>query len=177
MENNISKKLVASLETRADKEVLYICEHHLDNRDHWTPLIYNRELDKMVCPKCNAQYGLFMGIQVLWTKELEDKAIMYAQKLAGPNGYVVKEKTMEADFVHPTPLSEAPTRPEPPKNFEQDLHDFIVTWKHTHAVNDGHNHSRASKVLFDLYSAKAQVGWTDMQIKQYFGIPISKNFI
>jgi hypothetical protein len=175
MENNISKKLVASLETRADKEVMYICEHHLDNREHWTPLIYNRDLDKMICPKCNAQYGIFSGVQVLWTRELEQKAINYAQNIVGPYGKVIKEKTME--FTHDTPLEQAPVKPEPPKSFEQLLHDFIMNWKATHPMNDGHDHSRSSKVLFDLYSAKAQVGWTDFQIKQYFGIPINKNFI
>lgn len=170
MENSILKA-----SQKADKEVMYICEHHVEFKSHWTPLIYNRNIDKMVCPKCNAQYGLFTGFQVLWTKELEEKAIHYAKKLAGPGGSVVKEKTPE--FTHDTPLEQAPTRPQPPKSFEQLLHDFIVNWKANNPMNDGHDHSRSSKVLFDLYSAKAQVGWTDFQIKQYFDIPSNKNFI
>ena len=168
MENRILKA-----SEKADKEVMYICDHHLDNRNQWTPLIYNREQDRMICPECGARYTLFTGTQVLWTKELEEKAIMYAQKLAGPGGTVIKDKTMESSFTHPTPLQEAPTRPEPPKNFEQKLHDFVLDWKRNNPTQDGHQHACASKVLFDMYSKLAQRGWTDFQIKQYFNI---KNF-
>jgi len=155
---------------KADWNVMYICEHHLESRDQWTPLIYNRDLDKSICPECNAQYTMFTGTQVLWSRELEQKALQYAQKLAGPNGDVIKEKTLESSFTHPTPLSEAPTRPEPPKNFEQHLHDFVVQWKQSNSKTDGHHHANASRILFDLYSEKASKGWDDYQIKQYFGI-------
>ena len=177
MENNISKKLVASLETRADKEVMYICDHHLESREHWTPLIYNRELDKMICPVCGAHYGLFMGTQVLWTRELEDKAVRYAQRLAGTSGTVIKEKTMESSFTHRAPLSEAPTRPEPPKEFYQLLYDFIINWKNNSPMRDGMQHANASKILFEMYSSLSQRGWTDLQIKQYFNIPMNQDFI
>jgi len=170
MENSISKA-----SQKADKEVMYICENHLVKKEYWVPLIYNRELDKMICPKCNAQYSIFSGAQVRWTKELEQKAFNYARNLVGPKGRVIKEKTLE--FTHDTPLEQAPAKPEPSKSFEQLLHDFITNWKENNPMNDGHDHSRSSKVLFDLYSAKAQVGWTDFQIKQYFGIPTNKNLI
>jgi hypothetical protein len=156
-------------EKKADKEVLYICEHHLDKKEHWTPLIYNRELDKSICPKCNARYNMFTGLQVLWTKELEEKAIHYATIMSN-GGNVVKEKFLESE-PHPTPLETAPEKPEPKKNFEQQLHDWIIDWKNHNPTDDHSNHSRASKVLFDLYSDKAQRGWSDFQIKQYFNIP------
>lgn len=172
MENNTSKK---------DKGVMYICNNHLENKTHWTPLLYNNFIDKMVCPKCNAQYDLFMGSQVLWSEELEQKvnhySRRYAWKYVKPIATIQNNGNMHTSFTHDTPLEQAPAKPEPSKSFEQLLHDFITNWKENNPMNDGHDHSRSSKVLFDLYSAKAQVGWTDFQIKQYFGIPTDKNLI
>lgn len=77
---------------------------------------------------------------------------------------------MAIEFTHPKPLEKAPERPEPPKNFEQLLHDFIINWKQKNPLDDGHFHAMASKMIFELYASLSQRGWDDNQIKQYFKI-------
>lgn len=150
-------------------KVITVCLNHTKARD-MMPLIYDKAKDKYVCVTCGEHYNMFEGIQVMWTEELHERGIKAA---LGYSGKVEVHEIPGDAFVHPEPLKEAPKRPEPPKNFEQLLHDFIVDWKKNNSKTDGHHHANASRILFDLYSEKASKGWDDHQIKQYFSI---KNF-
>lgn len=147
-------------------KVITVCLDHTKSRD-MMPLIYDKAKDKYICVTCGKHYNMFEGIQVMWTPELHERGIQAALSYSGK----VEVHEIPGDaFTHPEPLTEEPKKPEPPKNFEQQLHDFIVHWKENNPMEDGNNHSKASLVLFNLYSEKASRGWTDYMIKQHFNI-------
>lgn len=156
---------MGQLDDKVNK-VITVCLNHTKAKD-MMPLIYDRTKDRYICVTCGEHYTMFQGIQVVWTQELHDRGIKAA---LGYSGKVQVQEIPGDQFIHPEPLKEAPSRPSPPKNFEQQLHDFIVQWKQNNPIEDGHNHSRASRILFNLYSEKASIGWTDHQIKLYFNI-------
>jgi hypothetical protein len=155
------------MEDNKVNKVITICLDHSDSENRM-PLIFDKSTEENVCCTCGRRYKLLEGVQVFWTEELHQRAIEAGLKYSGNQKLEVHEIVGDK-FTHSAPLETAPKKPEPPKNFEQQLHDFVVDWKANNPTNDYTNHSRASKVLFDLYSDKAQRGWSDYQISSHFG--------
>lgn len=136
-------------------EVITVCPNHT-KPEEIMPLVYNRNSGDSICITCGERYRLLEGVQVMWTRELQARAIEAAKKFARGGEVEVHRLTEKAE----------PTS----KNFEQLLHDFILDWKENNPNADESSRIKASVVLCRLYLEKVSSKWTIEQMKEYFDV-------
>jgi len=62
-------------------EVITVCPNHT-NPEEIMPLVYNSKSGDSICVTCGERYRLLEGVQVMWTRELQARAIKAAKTLA-----------------------------------------------------------------------------------------------
>lgn len=142
-------------------EVITVCPNHT-KPDEIMPLVYDGDSGDSICITCGERYKLLEGVQVMWTKELQDRGIEAAKKFARGGEVEVHHLAEKAELP--------PTARANPKNFEQMLHDFIVEWKENNPNADESSRIKASVVLCRLYLEKVSSKWTIEQMKEYFDV-------
>lgn len=138
-------------------DVINVCPNHT-KPEEIMPLVYNRDTGDSICITCGERYRLLEGVQVMWSKELQDRAIEAAKKFARGGEVEVQKVVEKAECEYPS------------KNFEQLLHDFIVEWKENNPNADESSRIKASVVLCRLYLEKVSSKWTIEQMKEYFDV-------
>jgi len=136
-------------------EVITVCPNHT-KPEEIMPLVYNSKSGDSICVTCGERYRLLEGVQVMWTRELQARAIKAAKTLANGGEVEVHRLTEKAESTS--------------KNFEQLLHDFILEWKENNPNADESSKIKASVVLCRLYMEKVSSKWTIEQMKEYFDV-------